>query len=83
MPRVVYGLLVLRGSGVVRVSAPGSDGDESGECDHDDGERGERGDDDANGIAEPGSPSHDAMQLLTSWATTPADVAAAPDDPRR
>ncbi len=30
--------------------------------------------------AEPGSPSHDAMQLLASWATTPADASVAPDD---
>jgi transcriptional regulator with XRE-family HTH domain len=34
--------------------------------------------------AEPGSPSHDAMQLLASWATTPAAAAAAaPDDDDR
>ena len=32
--------------------------------------------------AEPGSPSHDAMQLLASWATTPADAAVPPDDDR-
>jgi hypothetical protein len=32
--------------------------------------------------AEPGSPSHDAMQLLASWATTPADAAAALDEDR-
>ena len=32
--------------------------------------------------AEPGSPSHDAMQLLASWATTPADAAAVLDDDR-
>ena len=33
--------------------------------------------------AEPGSPSHDAMQLLASWATTPAEVALTPDDGER
>jgi MmyB-like transcription regulator ligand binding domain/Helix-turn-helix domain len=32
--------------------------------------------------AEPGSPSHDAMQLLASWASTPAAAAVAPDDDR-
>jgi transcriptional regulator with XRE-family HTH domain len=32
--------------------------------------------------AEPGSPSHDAMQLLASWASTPAAAALAPDDDR-
>jgi hypothetical protein len=31
---------------------------------------------------EPGSPSHDALQLLASWATTAAAVAVAPDDDR-
>ena len=33
--------------------------------------------------AEPGSPSHDAMQLLASWATTPADAALTSDDGER
>jgi transcriptional regulator with XRE-family HTH domain len=30
--------------------------------------------------AEPGSPSHDAMQLLASWATTPAGAVATDED---
>ena len=30
--------------------------------------------------AEPGSPSHDAMQLLASWASTPAAAAATTTD---
>ena len=33
--------------------------------------------------AEPGSPSHDALQLLASWATTPtaAAITTTADDP--